>query len=170
MKRTVTVLTVLLVVIGAVIIIVFANKKPKSVSQEYTFPGMSWHKTNLVNLTYDIPQSFVGKTFAMYMEMAYSPTVRRDVIRMDITAFSPEGDERTAEYKLFLKDAEGKFKGEATGSVLNMRQLMRNNFVFSQPGTWKFELDQRSELYDFAGLESMRLIFEEAPKKKEEEK
>ena len=166
MKKTVTILTVLLVIAGAIVIGILANRKPVVLSREYTFPGATWNKTNLVYLSYEVPEKFVGKTFSMYMEMTYSPSIRRNSIRMDITAFSPEGDERTAEYTLFLKDAEGKFKGEVSGNSISMKQLMRNNYVFSQPGIWKFELDQRSELYDFAGLETMRLIFEETPEGK----
>ncbi|MDR0363714.1 MAG: hypothetical protein LBH92_01635 [Bacteroidales bacterium] len=161
MKKVVGILTVLLVIIGAVVIIVLAKNTPKNFSEEYRFPSATWNKMNFATFAFDIPDSYVGKPFAIYIEMVHSPIIQRDKMLVNLNIYSPGGDTRVSEHQVHFKNPEGKFKGDVIDNIFTMKQILRRNFVFSQSGKWKFEIEQRSELYDFTGLESMRLVFEE---------
>ena len=135
-------------------------KRERVLSQEYGFPDWQWSADNHVTLTFEVPKDYVGKTFDMYLEIDHTPNIFRNVIKMDITAISPV-DERSAEYNIYLKGADGRFKGTPEGNLLHFSHLLRNQFVFGAAGTWTFEFIQRSELFYFDELKSMRLVFRE---------
>ena len=135
-------------------------KRERVLSQEYGFPDGQWSADNHVTLTLEVPKDYVGKKFDMYLEFVHTPNIFRDMIKMDIIAVSPV-DERSAEYNIYLKDVNGKFKGTPEGNLLHFSQLLRNQFIFGAAGTWSFEFIQRSELFYFDELKSMRLVFRE---------
>jgi len=137
-----------------------ACKRERVLSQEYGFPNRQWAADIPVKITFEVPQDYVGKRFEMYVEIDHTPDIFRNSIKMDIIAHSPV-DERSAEYNVFLKGADGRFKGTAEGNLLRFNQLLRNQFYFGAAGTWTFEIIQRSELFYFEGLKSMRLVFRE---------
>ena len=159
MKRLISVIITL-----CAIAIALPSCKERTLSQEYGFPDGIWSADNHIKLTFEVPKDYVGKKFDMYLEIDHTPNILRNVIKMDITACSPV-DERSAEYNIYLKGADGKFKGKAEGNLLNFNQLLRNQFVFGKEGTWTFEFIQRSELFYFEGLKSMRLVFRENTEK-----
>lgn len=161
MKKIVTISTVLLVIIGVIVVIVLAKNSPKSFSDEYRFPNATWNRKDTATFSFDIPNHFVGKPFEIYIEADHTPLIQRDMMLMNMTIYSSEGDSRVTEYQVHFKNPEGMFKGDADGNILKMKQILRRNFIFSQSGTWKFELEQRSALYDFTGLERVQLVFEE---------
>jgi len=139
-------------------------KKERVLSQEYGFPNRQWVADNFVTFTFEVPKDYVGKKFDMFLEIDHTPDILRNSIRMDVIAYSPV-DERSAEYNVFLKGADGRFKGKAEGNLLRFNQLLRNQFVFGASGTWTFEFIQRSELFYFDGLKCMRLVFRENTEK-----
>jgi len=142
-------------------------KRERVLSQEYFFPKRQWSADNFATFTFEIPKDYVGKKFDMFIEITHTPDIRRNSIKMDMTAISPL-DERSAEYNIFLKSADGRFKGKVEGNLLHFSQMMRNQFVFNAAGTWNFEMIQRSELFYFEGLVNMRLIFRENSEKTKE--
>ena len=159
MKRLISVIITL-----CAIAIALPSCKERTLSQEYGFPDRIWSADNHIKLTFEVPKDYVGKKFDMYLEIDHTPNILRNVIKMDITAYSPV-DERSAEYNIYLKGTDGRFKGKAEGNLLHFNQLLRNQFVFGKEGTWTFEFIQRSELFYFDELKSMRLVFHENTEK-----
>ena len=135
-------------------------KRERVLSQEYIFPDGQWSAEKYATFTFEVPKDYVGKKFDFFVEIDHTPDIFRNSIKMDVIAYSPV-DERSAEYNLFLKGADGRFRGKAEGNILHFSQLLRNQFVFGKEGTWTFELIQRSELFYFEGLKSIRLVFRE---------
>ena len=139
-------------------------KRERVISQEYGFPDRQWGADNHVKFTFEIPKDYVGRKFDMYLEIDHTPDIRRNMIKMDIIAASPV-DERSAEYNVYLKGVDGRFKGNAEGNLLHFSQLLRNQFAFGSAGTWTFEIIQRSELFLFEELKCIRLVFRENTEK-----
>ena len=164
MKKNIWSLVGLIAVISGILLCFPSCRKERVLSQEYLFPDRQWAADKFVTFTFEVPKDYVGKKFDMSLEIDHTPDIRRNSIKMDITSYSPV-DERTAEYNVFLKGADGRFKGKAEGNLLHFSQLLRNQFVFGSDGTWTFEFIQRSELFYFEGLKSMRLVFRENPEK-----
>jgi hypothetical protein len=164
MKKSIWNLVGVIMILYAISVALPSCKRERVLSQEYGFPDRQWSADNHVKFTFEVPQDYVGKKFDMYLEIDHTPDILRNVIKMDITACSPV-DERSAEYNVYLKGVDGRFKGRAEGNMLHYSQLMRNQFVFGAAGTWTFELLQRSELFYFEGLKSMRLVFRENTEK-----
>ena len=154
----------IIIILCAISMAFSSCKQDRILSQEYVFPNRQWAADNFVTFTLEVPKNYVGEKFDMIIEIDHTPNILRNSIKMDITAYSPV-DERSAEYNVFLKGVDGRFKGNAKGNVLHFNQLLRNQFVFHSAGTWTFEFIQRSELFYFEGLKSMRLVFRENPEK-----
>ena len=150
----------IIMIICTILVAFSACKRERVLSQEYGFPDQQWTADNHVTLTFEVPQNYIGKKFDMYLEIDHTPDIMRNVIKMDVIAISPV-DERSSEYNIYLKGADGRFKGKAEGNLLHFSQLLRNQFVFGAAGTWSFEFIQRSELFYFEELKSMRLVFRE---------
>jgi len=164
MKKSILWLPIIIMVLGAMSVFVSACKRERVLSQEYGFPDGQWAADKYATFTFEVPQNYVGKKFDMFLEIDHTPDIFRNVIKMDIIAYSPV-DERSAEYNVYLKGADGRFKGKAEGNLLHFNHLLRNQFVFGASGTWTFEIIQRSELFYFEGLKSMRLVFRENTEK-----
>ena len=164
MKKSIWSLVGAIAVLSSILLFLPSCKRERVLSQEYAFPNRQWTADKFVTFTFEVPQDYVGKKFDMFIEIDHSPDIRRNSIKMDIIAYSPV-DERSAEYNIFLKGADGRFKGKAEGNLLHFSQLLRNQFVFGSAGTWTFEFIQRSELFYFEELKSMRLVFRENTEK-----
>jgi len=160
MKKSIWNLVGVITVLCGILLCLSSCKKERVLSQEYQFPNQQWAADKFATFTFEVPKDYVGKKFDMFIEIDHTPDIRRNSIKMDIIAYSPV-DERSAEYNIFLKGADGRFKGKAEGNLLRFSQLLRNQFVFGSAGTWTFELIQRSELFYFEELKSMRLVFRE---------
>jgi len=160
MNKNIWNLVGIIAVLCTILIFIPSCKRERVLSQEYIFPDGQWAAEKYATFTFEVPKDYVGKKFDFFVEIDHTPDIYRNSIKMDVIAYSPV-DERSAEYNVFLKSADGRFKGKAEGNLLHFSQLLRNQFVFGKDGTWNFELIQRSELFYFEGLKSMRLVFRE---------
>jgi len=160
MKKSIWFLISVSVILCSISVFIPSCKKERILSQEYIFPERQWCADKFATFTFDVPKDYVGRKFDMFLEITHTPDIRRNSIKMDITSYSPL-DERSVEFNVFLKGADGRFKGRAEGNLLHFNHKLRNQFVFGAAETWNFEIIQRSELFYFEGLISMRLVFRE---------
>jgi hypothetical protein len=150
----------MLLVMGGFLLFFFSCNSNRTLKQTQSFSENEWCADSIIKFVFDVPKSFMGKEFDMYLDIDHTPDIQRNSMTVDITAVSPI-DERSASYKIFLKGVDGKFRGTAEGNTLHFSRLLRNKFKFHAVGKWEFQLLQRSDLFYFYGIENLSIVFRE---------
>ncbi|MFZ4399125.1 MAG: gliding motility lipoprotein GldH [Bacteroidales bacterium] len=150
-------------IIAVLGIIVFtACSKGKIFEKHHEFENYTWNRFKPV--FFEVPVKNTEKEYNVYLTLRHITQYPYDDLRVNLTIYSPSGDERTTMHTFLIKDKEGKFLGEGAGDLWDIKLLAKGKLMFNKEGTYKFQIDNLMDYYDIAGLMDIGLIVEKAGK------
>ena len=131
------------------------------VFEEYKkFDNLSWHRFNF--LEFEVPIEDTETEFDIYISIRHLPEFPYKQLPVNLTIYSPSGEMRTADHMLELNDNEGNSLSECLGDFCDVSILVRKDFKFSEPGTFKFRIENKWKKVDLPGIMEVGLILEKS--------
>ena len=81
-----------------------------------------------------------------------------------LNTYTPNGQMARDTVELILADERGEWLGDGMGDIWDNRILFKKNFVFSQAGTYRFELEQAMRMNPLPGIMDVGICIEAAEK------
>lgn len=156
---------VMALIIAIVLYMILGDKKQIYTSDTHVYENMVWARPDKTTLTIDVTPNMLNKPMSLYLDVSHTMQVRKNMMQIDMEILTPKGEERLSTYKVWFKNHEGKFKGTPHENLYDLHHLLRTNFEFNQKGIWTFVIQQRSEFQFLEGIQSIKLVAEELPKK-----
>ena len=113
----------------------------------YIFPDGLWKRFENPEIELDITKP--GIFYDMFLEINYDPDIAKEPIPMTVIMSTPSGEIRSRNIRLVPGTAEGK-----------VRIILRKDFAFSEQGTCSFEIENRSQNIETAGLKNLGIVME----------
>lgn len=121
----------------------------------YNFPGQQWQRFE--NPIIDMNIEHPGTFYNMWLELHYTSSFDLDKFLVTVIMYTPSGEIRSRD--LILKFNAEDDKHSEPGKL---RVILRKDFAFSEKGSCKFEIENRSQKVKTSGLISIGVILEKA--------
>ena len=149
-----------------VMLFLFSSCSTKPEFEQYhKFDNNTWNRFNFVN--FEFPVTNTGQEYDVFVCFRYLPQYPEKKINFVLTIYTPSGEMRSSEHKLWLINEDGKLKGENKGDFIEVKIPVREEISFSETGIAKFEIENKMTKLNTPGIYEIGLIVE---KSKEEEK
>ena len=156
-----------LVIILGILLVTFSScNKNKIYEKRLEFENYTWNR--LKPLFFDISISDIKSEYNIYFTLRHITQYPYDKLKINLTITSPSGDERTTVHNFIVKDADGKFTGEGTGDLWDIKLLVKGNISFNKPGVYKIQIDNLMDYFDVVGLVDFGVIVEKTKLKKDD--
>lgn len=136
------------------IIISFIGCKRDVVYEKQTIiENNIWYRidrNHLLKFEADIKDT--SRAYTVYISVRYLKTIQFNQLRIGLSMYSPENEERYSEHYIELKDSQGAIKGVTADSAYNLEYPMLKRIKFSEPGKYKFEVENLMDKYEIPGI------------------
>ncbi len=105
----------------------------------------------------DFNIEYPGIFYNMWLELHYTSSFDLNNLPVTVIMYTPSGEIRSRD--LILKFEP---KGDKNSEPGKLRVLLRKEFAFSEKGSCKFEIENRSQKIKTSGLISIGIIIEKA--------
>lgn len=104
-------------------------------------------------VTFNVPVLITNENFNIFFNIRHTGNYSYRNIWVTVSIINPGGkvvDEIKSEFKLAEKD--GQWTGQGLGDVIDHQYLLKNNFKFGEPGTYKFRIQHQMREDDLKGV------------------
>ena len=125
-------------------------------------PNDNWLRFN--TLWYNYMPKEHEDTCTISLVVRYNDAIPFDVLQVMGTIHAPSGEMRFREYSIPLRDANGLPDGEVIkedtekGKTYEKRVILRDGFVFSEEGNYRFEIENLMGKYDNPGIVAVGVV------------
>jgi gliding motility-associated lipoprotein GldH len=147
------------------ILILTSCSKTKIYEKRQDFDNYTWNR--MKSLFFEVPVTDTETEYNIYLTLRHITQYPYDDLKINVTIYSPSGEERTTMHTIKIKDSQGKFLGSGAGDLWDVELLAKEKMGFNQPGTYKFQIDNLMDYLDVVGLVDLGLRVEKVKKKKE---
>lgn len=81
-----------------------------------------------------------------------------------LNTYTPDGRMARDTVELILADERGEWLGDGMGDIWDNRILFKKNFIFPQPGKYRFELEQAMRMNPLPGIMDIGICIENSEK------
>lgn len=136
-------------------LVIFASCDRSIYREFHKFDNYTWGRFDKVTFDIPIEKETAGDIVVAIRHLDQFPY---NEISMNIILTTPEGEERILERTVFLKDANGKFRGSVAGNQWDIEEILWKNFSFHQEGTYRIEIENIHSRMGMAGLIDIGMI------------
>ena len=139
-----------------------ACNKGKIYEKRQTFDNYTWNRFK--PLFFEVEVADIKPEYNVYLCLRHITQYPYEDLKINLTVYSPSGEERTTMHTFIMKNKDGKFSGEGAGDLWDLKLLVKGNYVFNQAGKYKFQIDNLMDYFDIVGLVDLGLIVEKTGK------
>jgi len=132
--------------------------KNKVFDKYIEFKNYDWNMNQTVN--FDVNIEDTSALYNIYIPVRHIENYPYDGLLLNLTYSAPSGEERTKNYKLKFRDADGKFKGKGSGDIWDEKEMIIKNNKFNSKGIYKFEIINNMPKTPTQGIMSLGLLIE----------
>ncbi|NOX48906.1 MAG: gliding motility lipoprotein GldH [Chlorobi bacterium] len=147
------------------ILLLISCSDQKVFEQYHKFEKFSWNRFEFVDFETQIEDT--ESEYDIYLNLRHLPEYPYRNFDFNFTIYTPSGEMRTSNYEIKLYDNQGNRLSECLGDYCDMKIPVRKGFRFSEPGTVKFEIENRMTKLETPGVMEVGLIIEKSEKRKE---
>lgn len=136
--------------------------KNKVFEKRFEFEKYTWNRFLPVFFEFQIND--VSYNYNVYLTLRHITQYPYDNLKVNLTIYSPSGEERTSMHVFQVKDKDGKFLGDGMGDLWDLKLLVKQNISFKNPGKYKIQIDNLMDYFDIVGLMNIGLIVEKTVK------
>ncbi|HRY99656.1 MAG TPA: hypothetical protein P5550_11435 [Bacteroidales bacterium] len=145
-------------------LLAFACQRGPVFEEMKNLPQQNWIRFN--TLWYSYTPSNHDDAYTLSLVVRYTDAVAFNKLLVMGTIHSPSGEMRFREYSLPLRDADGMADGSAVSAtgvqpkVYEKRLVLREELVFTDPGEYRFEIENLMDKYDSPGIIAVGVVVE----------
>ena len=117
---------------------------------------ITWNRFDVKTFEIDIKD--ISANYSFYVAIRHLTDVPFRHLTINFTLYTPSGERRTMEQKIFLKDDEGNSLGNGMGELWDLVHLFRDDFEFTEPGICTVEISSTMSQADLPGIMQVGLI------------
>ena len=142
------------------IVLIFAlmlfgcTSKPVFV-QEHIFKKNSWQRFDFVIFNVSVQK---GEILDFTLIVNHSPKFSLLSLPLNVTFYTPDGEERSRNYNLTIKDKQGYWISQKTDSIFQKKIRIAENLHFANNGNCKVRIEQKTSLYELPNIIDLTLI------------
>jgi gliding motility-associated lipoprotein GldH len=136
--------------------------KNKVYEKRFEFEKYTWNR--FLPVYFEFPIHDNTYNYNIYLTSRHITQYPYDNLKVNLTIYSPSGDERTSMHVFQVKDKDGKFLGDGMGDLWDLKLLVKQNISFKDAGNYKIQIDNLMDYYDIVGLMNIGVIVEKSQK------
>jgi len=117
---------------------------------------ITWNRFDVKTFQVDIKD--ISASYDFYVAIRHLTDFPLPYLTIRFTLYTPAGEMRTMEQKIFLKDKQGNLLGEGMGDLWDLLHLAREDFQFTEQGTCTVEISSTMSQADLPGIMQVGLI------------
>jgi gliding motility-associated lipoprotein GldH len=117
---------------------------------------ITWNRFDVKTFKVDIKD--ISAKYAFYIAIRHLTDVPFRYLTINFTLYTPSGERRTMEQKIFLKDNKDNLLGNGMGDLWDLVHLVRDDFEFTEPGICTVEISSTMSQADLPGIMQVGLI------------
>ncbi|MCX6271815.1 MAG: gliding motility lipoprotein GldH [Bacteroidetes bacterium] len=134
----------------------------KVFEQRHTFEQLKWNRFESVFFETDIKDTETN--YDISVEIRHHTAYPFANLMMTLAIYSPSGERRIKDIDVLLRNADGTFKAQGNGDLWDITAPVLQGITFSEPGHYKFELENRMSKFDTPGMMEIGLLVEKSEK------
>lgn len=138
----------------------FACSNSKVFEEYEKFEELSWNRFNF--LEFEVPIVDTESAYDIYLSLRHLPEFPHKQLPINFTIYSPSGEMRTADQVLELNDEAGNRLSKCLGDFCDVSILLREDFSFSEPGTFNFRIENKWTKVDLPGIMEVGLLIKKS--------
>ncbi len=133
----------------------------KKVFEEYKkFDKISWYRFNF--LEFEVPIEELEIPYDIYILMRHLPEFPHKQLPINFTIYSPSGEMRSSDQILELNDKNGNSLSKCLGDFCDVSISVRKEYIFSEPGSFKFIIENKWKKVDLPGIMEVGLLIKKS--------
>jgi len=113
--------------------------KAKIYENRQEFENYTWNRLNA--LFFDVAVKDIDVEYNIYITVSHITQYPYEDLKVNLTIYSPSGEERTTMHSIKIKDAQAKFLGAGAGDLWDVELLAKEKLRFKQAGTYQFQIE-----------------------------
>lgn len=138
------------------IFLMFSCSRDKVFEKHIKMENLVWNRFN--ELSFDVPIKDTSVNYDFYVAIRHHTDMPFPRIKINFYMSTPDGETRSLDKMIDLKDKDGKLLGDGLGELWDMVEPVRKDFHFNKTGTCKVELSSRMSNVDLPGILEVGLI------------
>jgi gliding motility-associated lipoprotein GldH len=156
MKKTIFLLAMLSTLLSAC-------SKNKVYEKYIKIDNYKWKRDKLI--TFDVDIKNTNSNYDVILALRHTTYYAFANIKVNVTITFPSGEMRTRDYNIFLRDADGSFKGDGAGDLWDITYPVFDDITFPDVGNYKFEVQNVMPIVELPDIMDVGLIVRKAEKK-----
>ena len=117
---------------------------------------ITWNRFDVKTFSVDIKD--VSAKYDFFVVIRHHTDAPFKYLSIKFTLYTPSGEMRMLEQKIFLKDDEGNLLGDGMGDLWDLVHPVREDFQFTEPGICKVEISSTMSQAVLPGIMQVGLI------------
>ncbi len=117
---------------------------------------LNWTADNVVSNQIEITET--EATYQISIGLRYLHDISQKGIKVALEISSPSQKTSTKEYEIMLKDENGDDIGEVMAELVDIIQIVENDFKFEEKGSYTFKIKQLTGDTELGGIVEVGLI------------
>lgn len=123
---------------SVIALFLFSCNKNKVFEKYITMDDNEWPMDKV--LKFEVPIDDTSSFYNVIIPVRHIDNYPYDGLLVNVTLNTPSGEERSKNYKLKLRDENGKFIGDPGGDIWDADVIIMEKTKFNSAGTYKFEI------------------------------
>ena len=120
-------------------IFLFSCSEKKIFEKHIKLDNYEWTSDN--KLPFEVSIEDTVSFYNIYIPVRHTDNYPYDGLLVYVTTSTPSGETISKDYKLQLRDENGKFKGDAGGDIWDIDVPIMENIKFNSIGIYKFKVE-----------------------------
>ncbi len=139
-----------------------ACNRGKIYEKRQQFDNYTWNRFK--PLFFEVTVKDIEAEYNVYLTLRHITQYPYDNLKVNLTIYSPDGEERTTMHTFLIKDTNGNFLSLGAGDLWDLKLLVKGKYIFNKKGTYKFQIDNLMDYFDIVGLVDLGLVVEKSKK------
>lgn len=115
-----------------------------------------WDKDKNIFFNFNIKNT--NNLYDVIIAVRHTPQYPYANLQLNMSLFSPSGQERTKDHDLFIRNRDGSFKGKGLGDIYDIEFVVLEKINFTEKGIYTVELHSLMPKYSTPALMDIGLI------------
>ena len=157
LMRTKNLLSVLL------FLVLLSCSRGKVFEKHIKMDNLVWNRFN--ELSFEVPIRDTSDSYDFYVAIRHHTDIPFPRIKINFYMSTPDGETRSLDKMIYLKDENGKLLGDGLGELWDVVVPIRKGFRFNVAGDCKVEVSSRMSNVDLPGVMEVGLIVRKSKQK-----
>lgn len=122
--------------------------------------GLSWNRFDILKFSAELEK--IEKPYDILINIRHLPQVQYEDMEINLTIYTASGDMRSVDYTIDFYDQEGNRLSNCMGDFCDLRATLREGFLFYEPGTVRFEVENKYTKLEMPGIIEVGLLLKES--------